>query len=157
MASDIFEEALFGSSVAIRGNQVVVGAPKKSVGTTTMYGQGAAYLYEMRGDSNWYFSSKLLAFDSTRYDQFGNSVALHEDRLVIGAFYKNGMEVLHAGAAYLYERKYGKWRYARKITESFELQQINGKFGYSLSIYGPTILIGAPGKRSNKGDVYFLE
>jgi hypothetical protein len=91
IASDGAIGQYFGWSVALRGDQAVVGA----------YGDGshagAAYLYRQSGGT-YSGEVKLTASDGTPGNQFGVSVAIDGDKAIVGA---NG---LPAGAAYVYRR-----------------------------------------------------
>jgi hypothetical protein len=76
LASDGQAEALFGYSVAISGDTIVVGAFGDTVnGTWT----GAAYVFERNGAGVWVEVAKLLASDSAFEDRFGYAV-------VVGAY-----------------------------------------------------------------------
>ncbi len=71
----------FGQDVAIQGNTVIVGAPNDDdFGQST----GATYVYT-RSSQTWTQHSKLLANDAATFNFFGGSVALSDDKAVIGA------------------------------------------------------------------------
>jgi hypothetical protein len=71
--------ASFGSSVAIVGSIIVVGAPERSPKH-----QGAVYVFVNSGGV-WSQRAELRASDATDYDVFGWSVALYRSNLVVGA------------------------------------------------------------------------
>jgi hypothetical protein len=76
--------AQLGSSVAIAGDLAVVGA-RYHVGPGFGFQQGAAFVYTRSG-SDWALSGdRLLADDGVDLDAFGNSVALFQDKLMVGA------------------------------------------------------------------------
>jgi hypothetical protein len=73
---------LFGESIAIHGNRLVVGATGEDTGGTS---SGAAYVFEEVGGV-WAPVAKLLAHDAAAFDQFGKSVAIEGDLVVVGAY-----------------------------------------------------------------------
>ena len=88
-ASDGDTNDTFGSSLSVSGDTVVIGA-KGDENT-----RGAAYVFTRSG-SNWIEQNKLLAGDGSAADDFGISIALSSDTVLIGA---NGGDS-YAGAAY---------------------------------------------------------
>ena len=73
----------FGHSVAISGNTAIIGAWKDDVGAITDAGSASIYRRDTAG--NWIFESKLTAFDAAASDEFGKSVAISGDTVIIGA------------------------------------------------------------------------
>lgn len=131
----------FGGSVAISGNTIVVGAP--SYGTNN---QGTAYVFvkPANGWQNTYgtYTAQLSASDlgGTSYDNFGQSVAISGNTIVIGEP-NNGSTL---SGAYLYVQPTGGWV---DTTETAKLTSSNGilgdGFGVSVSVSGNTALVGA--------------
>ncbi|MEY3230805.1 MAG: hypothetical protein RL689_894, partial [Planctomycetota bacterium] len=80
-ASDPGANALFGSSVAIDGSDLVVGAPGASVGGAR---RGAAYGFARSGNA-WAQQVKFVDPAGAVDDRFGTSVALAGDRILVGA------------------------------------------------------------------------
>src|SRR5205085_12303679 len=81
-ASDAAPGDLFGNSVAINGNRILIGAR----GSANL---GAVYLYEQDAatPSQWNQLQKLVPPNGIADDHFGWSVALSQGRAVIGANY----------------------------------------------------------------------
>ncbi len=77
-ASDGTAEDFFGWSVSIDDNVCVIGAG--AYGTP-----GKAYVFQLE-DSNWVQTDKLTASDGADGDNFGCSVSVDEDVIVVGAF-----------------------------------------------------------------------
>ena len=74
-------EALFGESVAVDGDIIAIGA------TEGVYGQvqsGAAYIYRFDG-CLWQGEAMVVSSDGAALDQFGRSVAVSGDLVVVGA------------------------------------------------------------------------
>src|SRR4051794_18716706 len=67
-----------GLATAVQGNTLVLGAPFDAKH------RGAAYVFERTGDE-WRQTGKLTASDGAESDQFGASVALDGDTVVVGA------------------------------------------------------------------------
>jgi len=63
----------FGSSIAVSGNTIVVGAPQHVVGSNST--QGAAYVFVQSGGT-WSEQVELTASDGAAFDAFGWSVAI---------------------------------------------------------------------------------
>ena len=89
---------VFGSSVGISGDLIVVGAAKGDDGERDT---GAAYVFQRTG-TVWSEELKLFASDGEQADSFGGSVAIWQNTVLIGA---SGDDDLGsgAGAAYVYE------------------------------------------------------
>src|SRR5699024_10456533 len=71
---------LFGSSVAVDGDTVVVGAHGARVDGTR---QAAAYVYVRDGES-WSLQDRLT-IDESRQGEFGDAVAIDGDAVIVGA------------------------------------------------------------------------
>ena len=83
----------FGSSVAISGDTVVIGATFEDSNATAINGDqtnnsassaGAAYVFARNG-STWSQQAYLKASNTNASDQFGSSVAVSGDTVVVGA------------------------------------------------------------------------
>ncbi len=83
---------LFGASVALDGDLLVVGAPGVDSGA------GALYAYKQSG-SSWVEVTRLVASDGAAADALGTSVSISGDVIVGGAPFANG----GAGAAYVFD------------------------------------------------------
>lgn len=68
-----------GTSVAIYGDNFVVGSSGVSVG------KGAAFVYQRDTNHVWKKQQRLEALDGARYDGFGDSIGIYEDMVVVGA------------------------------------------------------------------------
>jgi hypothetical protein len=122
----------FGSNVAISGNYAIVGAwgeDEDVSGGNTMTQSGSAYIFERIGGT-WTEVQKIVASDRLFSDRFGRSVAIDGDIAVVG----NDQSTI-----YIFERNgSGVWE------EVYWLDSNTGDhFGYSVSISGNTILVGA--------------
>lgn len=128
----------FGSSVSISGDTVVVGAH----GDDTDGGDnaGSAYAFIRSGDI-WTQQQKLIASDAWWHDDFGRSVSILGDTVVVGVPYDDdGGD--DAGATYVFTRSAGVWTERLKlIADDAAAKDL---FGYSVAVDGERVLVGAP-------------
>jgi hypothetical protein len=139
IASDGTADDRFGDSVAVDGDTMIVGAYEAELGLDNH--QGSAYVF-VRSGTNWTAQAKLTASDGTWGNNFGRSVAISGDTVVVGA-------PAHAvgandcqGSAYVFVRSGTTW------TEQAKLIASDGApytyFGVSVAITGDTVVVGAP-------------
>ncbi len=131
--SDWDMESSYGRSVAIDGNTAVVGAPLDD--NENGMDAGAVYVFTYDG-LNWTQQAKLTSANGASGDQFGVSVAIYEDDIVVGA-------PLHgsAGMAYVFHRNNGTWNETAQLMVNGLGAQSN--FGIAVDIYADLIIIGA--------------
>lgn len=136
---------MFGITVTAGEDIVIVGAEFADVGSKVR--QGAVYIYGRHegGDNNWGLVKKLTAADGNDNDNFGDSIALSGDQLLVGA---DGDDIFYVdqGSAYLFGRDEGgtnNWGQVKKwgITDGWE----DDYFGTAVALDGETALIGASG------------
>ena len=165
IASDAQANDRFGSSVAVSGDTVIVGASREDAGGLSA---GAAYIFrrDEGGADNWGEVKKLTASDAQHSDFFGVSVAITGDTVIVGAYFEDagGSD---AGAAYVFERNQGgadNWGEVKKLTASDA--KSGDLFGNNIAISGDTAFVGAAGddviaeedtKIINAGAAYVFE
>src|SRR5262249_55377888 len=98
-ASDAGVADFFGSSVAISGGTVVVGAAVDDGGAGA--DQGSAYVF-VRSGGVWSQQQKLEASDAGADDLFGFSVAISGETVVVGAGPHDGAAGPDQGSAYVF-------------------------------------------------------
>lgn len=143
--TQIFTQAaatLFGSSVVINGNNLVVGASGQQGYT------GAIYFYLNNGATTSYTYQSYVAPGTTEY--FGSALAMEGGNVIIGAYGEQSSQ----GAVYVYGLTQGYWVQFQRITASDGASRDN--FGFSLSLNGNTLAIGAYGKNQTNGAVYIF-
>ena len=159
-ADDGANDDEFGYSVAIDGNTAVVGAPGSNSNA------GAAYVFVFTeaddGDGVWSQVAKLTADDAAANDEFGISVAVHGDTIVLGAHLENANDddvdttddVADSGAAYVFTKpESGGWAStstAAKLT-AFGAAE-SDEFGISVAVHGDTVVVGAHRDDHTDGD-----
>jgi uncharacterized repeat protein (TIGR01451 family) len=140
----------FGRSVAIDDDWLAVGAPFAN-------GSGVVYLYRRDGGS-FTAPRKLLASDAARGDQFGLTLALSGDTLIVGAPNAVGHGGSLSGVVYVFHREGETWTQAQELTADDARPFDN--FGFSLAIDASRAVIGAPfhdGAAGNSGAAYVFE
>ncbi len=145
-ASDGRQSDLFGSSVAVSGGTVVVGAPQHTFGINTS--QGAAYVFVQSG-TTWTQQQELMASDGAENDVFGASVAVSGGTAVVGAFnaFNNPNMGLQSGrgAAYVFVQSGTTWTLQQELTASDGAAFDH--FGSSVAVSGGTAFVGAAWKQ----------
>ena len=141
-ASDAVAGDQFGFSVAISGDTIVVGAPKKAVDGDSA--AGAAYVFRLGNLTGlWEQEAILTESNGSSQNQFGISVAVSGDTAVIGADAAGGVS---GGSAYVFRRTGTTWAEqeildASDVPSSAELP--GDSFGISVSVSSDTAVVGA--------------
>ena len=143
----------FGMSVAVDGDIVVVGRPFDLDSEPETHGsQGAAYVYEPDGSGGW-VETKLTASDGADLDEFGSSVAVSGDRIVVGA----GGHDEFSGSVYVFERDgQGGWL-ETKLTASDRAPRAYFGFWASLGLGVPVAVEGDRIAVGSTSAVYLFE
>ncbi len=165
-ASNTNAEDYFGSSMAIDGDTLVIGAIGEDSNATWINTDqnkndaayaGAVYIF-VRNGSTWQQQAYLKASNTDPLDYFGKAVAISGDTLVVGANHEasnaagvNGDEQNNdlegAGAVYIFVRNGSTWQQQAYLKASNPGE--NDKFGSSVAISGDTVIVGATGEDSN--------
>jgi hypothetical protein len=126
----------FGHAVALSGDRLVVGA---HYDTTTSYQSGSAYVFERAGAA-WTETAKLGQYLGP-YDDFGWSVAIEGDTIVVGAR-MDDQAGDNRGAVHVFSTCNGAWIASEKIVPC--QLYVHAEFGDCVAISGGSILAGAP-------------
>lgn len=89
----------FGWEIAMEGGRLVVGAPQHDL--PGLSNCGAAYVFLWNG-TEWAFEQKLIASDAGAFDQFGYSVGMSGNRILIGSPVDNTPAGTDAGSGYVF-------------------------------------------------------
>ena len=145
--------AEFGKSVAVYEDIVLVGAPEQRINDDPV---GAAYVYELE-DGQIVDEQQIIYGDFSFVNEFGESVALREDLLVVGVP-NRGLGAQNFGSVVLYEEMDGDWVFKQELEASdAEAQDV---LGSSVAVSGSWLLAGAPGEDqegSGAGAVYVFQ
>lgn len=149
-ASDSESADRFGEAVDIDGDYIVVGAYQAKNGTTE--NTGTAYIYKRNG-ATWELQTKIYANDSEVADNFGKTVAISGEYIVVGA----PNEDLGTGAAYVFHRSDETWTQVTKFIEN-DAEEWD-YFANSVDIDGDYIVAGTwhnNAAGSNSGAAYIF-
>ncbi|MBW2453782.1 MAG: cadherin-like beta sandwich domain-containing protein [Deltaproteobacteria bacterium] len=150
----------FGTSVAIDGDTLVVGAPLEDSNATGMNGTegdnsatdaGAVYVFTRSGTA-WAQEAYLKAANTGNYDHFGTSVAIDGDTLVVGAPYEDSGSAgvgaddtddsaTNAGATYVFTRTGTTW--SQQVYLKASDPDGDDYFGFSVAAEGDLVAVGA--------------
>ena len=140
-----------GTSLAIDGDTVVVGATQKKVYGSD--GPGSVYVFRTTdGGATYVEVAKLTAADGAAGDKFGISVAIDGDTVVVGA---NGDDS-GRGSAYVFRTSDGGATYGQVAKLTASDAAMYDSFGISVAIAGDTVVAGAYYKTypAGEGAVY---
>ncbi len=141
VASDGQAGDQFGTSVAVVGTTVYVGAPgDDDLGVDA----GAVYVYQrivFMGVPFWVLDQKVYGNDTAAGDRFGSAVAAQVTHLVVGAPNDNA-PLSDSGSAYGFENISSTWTQTGKIVPTSP--QVNEHFGSSVDFGGNRAVIGSP-------------
>lgn len=145
--NNLHANARFGSSVAMSNDLLVVGAPSEDVNGQGSH--GAVYVFRLM-NNQWSQHAKLLPNEVVSMNDpfnFGRSVAVSNNRILVGAPGKDNGSYTNQGAAYLFLHNGSNWFQNNKFIHG----EATGSdfFGHSVAIDANRIVIGAPDKRVN--------
>jgi uncharacterized protein (DUF2147 family) len=125
--------------MTLQGDTAVIGAPRDS--TAAGEWAGSAYVYARSGGT-WSLQATLLPPNQAGIDNFGRSVDLDGDTLVVGAPRVAVGEKQDAGAAYVFVRSGATWTLQATLTHPGP-EAVDG-FGRWAALSGDTIAASAP-------------
>jgi hypothetical protein len=138
---------LFGESVSVSGDTIVVGAPAAGGG------YGRAYVFERPG-SGWATVEASIVLSNTNEspeDDFGVSVDVNGDTIVVGARWVDveddgGSNQANQGAAYVFQKSGVNWISDGTPDAELTAGDAGDEFGTSVAIRedGRAIVVGAP-------------
>lgn len=148
VAFDRSSNSYFGTSVAISGDHLVVGAKRASnnyTGSSNLLTTGASYIFEKDISGNWVHKQKIVGKGSDAGDEFGTSVAIDDNYLLVGAILNedddDGTPKVYSGSGYIFEREQSGTWVEKTILKSFEKEGYS-YFGKTLAISGDYAVIG---------------
>lgn len=140
---------LYGYSVDIDGDTLVIGAPGRDFDDDTV---GVVYVFVRTGDG-WEQQARLEPAYGDDGDAFGTSVSLIGDRLMVGAPGATVGTSNKVGAVYEFIRSGGKWY--EKVPITADDASPNSLFGTSVQMDGLHMIIGAP-ESGTAGNAYIF-
>ena len=152
----------FGYSVAIEGDTLVVGARAEDSGTNGVNTEadesasdsGAAYVF-VRSEDSWVEQAYLKGSSLQSDDDFGRTVAISSDTVVVGAqgddsastginstpLIESNAAGRNSGAAYVFVRNEGRWT-EEAYLKAHNTRQGDG-FGIAVAVSAGTVIAGA--------------
>lgn len=134
----------FGFSVAVSGDTIVVGAFEHDVptgGGARVLNSGAAYVFVRGGGGGWTQQAKLVADVPTPVDNFGRSVDVDGDTIVVGNLFDDEPGKSNTGAAFVFARTATAWTQEARLTAS-DTAGGDG-LGFSVAVERDTVLASA--------------
>tara|TARA_B110000444_G_scaffold111119_1_gene104869 strand:+ start:91 stop:1413 length:1323 start_codon:yes stop_codon:yes gene_type:complete len=146
-ASDAAAGDRFGAAVSISSDTIVAGASlEDTAGTDT----GSVYVFTRSGTS-WSQQAKLVAGNPSGLDEFGKSVDIDGDTVIIGAT-KEDTGIQDTGAAYIFTRSGTTWS-EQKLLKGSDVPAYK-RFGWAVAIDGSTAVGTTKLIDSNTGAAY---
>jgi len=158
-AEDPHPQDYFGTSLDLSEQILVAGVQSNDYdheGNNYLLNSGAAYVfYKDRGGTNhWGQVCKLTASDREQYDEFGSSVAVCGNSILVGSHWEDenadGIDSLaNAGSVYIYEKDYGAadhWGEMKKIVPPD--RSAGRQFGLSVSARNSYAIVGTVKEKS---------
>ena len=155
----------FGRAIAYDGQTLVVTAPQTDVNGTPEQGMVYIYALDPNEPENWELQATATFTMPSEYSGLGESVAVEEDTIVVGAPYVTVGSASQNGAVLIIERtpEDPTWRVTQREMNLFRKPNGNrvismgslANFGHSVAIApgeDGRILVGAPG-----ADVYYFD
>lgn len=155
VATDGAAYDLFGTSVAYRGEWIVVGSPQSG---DFGYASGAVYTFAHQGGGGYVQEQKLLATGGGESDFFGTSIDISGTTIIVGSP-SDDDRGSNAGAAYVFEFNLPgfRWDQAAKLLAADGASY--DQFGIAVSIDAQHAAVGAywdADHGSNSGSAYLF-
>lgn len=139
-------KGVFGYSSAIDGNTLVVGEPASTSNSDAGVGHGFLHIYTRDGEAFKHLQT-VTSDDSTVNDNFGASVSISGDTIVVSSPSHDGAQP-DSGAVYVFVKgEDGKYKQQQKLFE--QNPNMGDFFGYSVSLSGNTLVVGSTGDGDN--------
>jgi hypothetical protein len=155
-ADDARSGDLFGFSLDISGNTVLIGAPRDN--DQAINDSGSAYIFEYDPDEElWEQQFKLPNPDPVSNDHFGFSVAIDGDFLAVGVPDDDNVKGTNAGSVRIYELDGDAWIEHPDSPLLPSVLAPGDRFGRAVAIDGDLLVVGAPGDdgaASDEGAAY---
>ncbi|QDV17336.1 Calx-beta domain protein [Gimesia panareensis] len=155
LAPDGQETDYFGWSVALSGDTAVIGARQgKPDGDESSDRPGSAYVFTRSG-TTWTFQQELNPSDGGFHDEFGRSVAIEGDTIMVGMDGGFISSVHRNGAVYVFNRVNDVWSETQIIDNPDS--GTNERFASKIDFEGTTLVVNAyldNDNDNNQGAVY---
>ena len=142
-----------GTSTALSGPWLAVGCPAANASA------GRVHMFRW-GHGAWRLHSTLPPPSTMGVQpEFGAALSMHAHgsgapTLVVGAPRADVAGVSGAGAASVWELRYGLWEHVQVLMS--DTAQSSGEFGAAVGLHGGNLVIGAPGMDSGSGAAFMF-
>lgn len=140
LANDRADGDEFGFSVSISGDYAAVGAYREDedpAGANPFMNAGSVYIFKKGSGDIWAFQQKITPLDRRQGDEFGYSVSISGNYLIVGAWLSDDLPTdlaSNEGAAYVFERNTGTDIWEQKAKLVAPVKNIGDQFGISVAI-----------------------
>ncbi|MFM9997032.1 MAG: FG-GAP repeat protein [Phycisphaerales bacterium] len=152
VAPDPEPNARFGTSVGMGTNRCVVGAFWRDAAGTD---SGSAYVFK-RTNAGWTVDATLLPAGLAAGDNFGLTVAMSGNEVVVGAQGADTALGSDTGAAYVFQRSASGWTQTATLVPG-DLTPGSYASYPGLAIAGDTVIVGVPQAASQTGAAYVFQ
>jgi len=137
---DTTQNDQFGFSVAISGNRAIVSAVyENDAGGAN---SGKAYIFDVTSGSLLHTLDNPNAYDTSAGDSFGFSVAISDDRVIVGAPSEGDAGGTFSGKAYIFNVTDGSLLYTLDNPNAYATSA-SDSFGQSVAISGDRAIVSA--------------
>ncbi len=140
----------FGNSVSCDAETAAIGVP----GDDDLGWESGSVHVLLRDPQGWSLQAELHASDATADDDFGESVALEGETLVVGAPAADPAGVV-CGTAYVFVRSGSSWSLQQKLVAADGAP--DDDFGWSVALDGDRAIVGAHNHADDSGAAYVFK
>ncbi|MCK6447801.1 MAG: FG-GAP repeat protein [Planctomycetes bacterium] len=138
----------FGEAIDTDGQRVVVGA--LFYAPSGLHRAGRAFVFA-ENSGGWFLDGDLFGADLTDLDEFGNSVAIEGDTVLVGAHQHDGaVPDDRTGAAYLFTRASSGWVESHEFAHAPWASGAGAYLGASVAFDGDTVVLSEPASLASK-------
>jgi hypothetical protein len=138
---------LFGSSLALQGKDLAVGASAAD----TLNGRDAGSVYMYRQDGREWTRQARLGADALAFDHFGQALVFSGENLLVGVPDADLPEGANAGQVVVYRQVQAGWAELERLQAAQPAPQAG--FGAQLAVLGDWIAVLAPQEYQKPGPV----
>lgn len=154
------ENGEYAKVLALNADTLVVGAPHMNSQAPSYLGVGAAYIYARSG-TTWSLQATLTRPDAPGkdYDNFGTSVAVDANTVIIGAQHVDLQPGSNNGAAYVYVRSGSTWSFQKELVYDVPAGSGSGQewFGWAVAVSGDYAAVSAELNGKYSGEIQIFK
>lgn len=152
-APTILTNSFFGSALSISGTTVVIGNQNDgtdvSDNSNGLSKSGSILIYDRNSSGNWVRTTKILSPNPASNEQFGSSVSISDDYLVVGT-----NSNLTTKKVYIYKRNAGVWSLESTIDNGATSYQ---SFGFRVEISNDNIIFNSTNITNTASSIHFYQ